>query len=85
MAAGRLVVLALLLIAPQIAQSQNPQDQGIGGTGVAAEGQDGDRGIGGTGVIGTIRSFGRALNSAPVRCGVVPLPGEAKASFWSLA
>ncbi|MFC4173920.1 hypothetical protein ACFOYU_18000 [Microvirga sp. GCM10011540] len=61
MAARWLAALALLLLPLEVARSQDPQDRGIGGTGVVSDDLDGDRGIGGTGVMGTIRGFGSII------------------------
>jgi len=60
-AACCLAALALLLVPLETARSQNPQDRGIGGTGVVPADPDSDRGIGGTGVMGTIRGFGSII------------------------
>lgn len=56
-----LAALALLLVPLATAWGQDPQDRGIGGTGVVPSDLDGDRGIGGTGVMGTIRGFGSII------------------------
>ncbi len=60
-AACWLAALALLLVPLETAWSQDPQDRGIGGTGVVPSDPDSDRGIGGTGVMGTIRGFGSII------------------------
>ncbi len=60
-AACWLAALTLLLVPLSMAQGQNGQDRGIGGTGMVPSDTDGDRGIGGTGMMGRIRGFGSII------------------------
>lgn len=63
-------VVPTMLVSLLARASEQPKDQGIGGTGWTA-GTDSDQGIGGTGIVGTIQRFGSIFVNG-VRVGYQP-------------